>query len=1091
MSNLSDFNLPIKLCFWNINGVRNKFLSDDSTKLFEECEILVIVESHFNVRSKCPNNFSLIGRSKPVASKSPRGGVAVFKNNKSELLIDVLCDSLQDSIIFEIRNSTIVFIACYIPPSNSKYYNEIYYNNLFMACDSFLSKKDIFIIGDLNSRVGNSFPRKNFTYVPNPDPHINQNGRKLIRLLNDFTPLLLVNGLSINNLNLDSNFTFFRGQVSSQNDFAVTNNIHLIKSFKVLDKLPLSDHCPCMLSVKRVISPDLSFVNDCTIGFKSYDHYDINKRIKPAINIKNINLTQLDSELTSLGDSIKEKFQHVERSEESITDLCTAVTEGLYECCRKSRSKNTPVERYPTQLNCTSKHFKAISEANHMSHLFYHNNNDFLQSEFFRKEWLFYQDVAWKKEKEELAKMKTQNWRNCYTNDTKKLWRTIDWKGEYSNTMKNDTIPPNIIYKYFNNIFNSKKTQNDPTTSDIENIEDLIANCPITDSQIGREELEFAIKKIGNGVSFDGISSDLLPLLPEALRECVLKLFQNVYIGHYPRQWNRQLLKSVSKKGHSINNPKLRGIGIGPIIGRLYDIVIDERFKSWYKPNREQAGFRKLQGCVLQLFALFLLLDWTTYKGCDLYIGLLDYEKAFDFVNRNRLINDLVHDGADRNLVKNIYNMYEETFYVPNIDQHRLGDEIRTMYGVTQGKTSSCNIFSYYTSDMPQRFENRTQEDINLLQLADDTVTPALSQISLAGNFQTIFDYSEEKYSKVNYEKTQYMQFSKSPCTEALQVNQNVQIEPVEPSAGYPWLGFHLSYADNIPDLVAYNFNKKKPNVAKFYAWLQINGDTPFVIKMRVLYGCMFAALLYSCEAWGNISHIAESLLMIERKALKACLGVKQGTANNLVYAELNRPDIISVIKDRQYEFLQKFLLLDEQDAIAKKIWNDFMSDRSYNKPKPYLDYYCALTGDNKNRCIEDNKLNIVSSDRSMDVRYKLLDFGYNDILYNSIVNEEFRSLVSRWRLSCHKLHIETGRYKSPKLARHLRTCKLCGSVEDEHHALFICDAHLNIRLKYRDRLRWTSVSSLLNPLSEDELNAVGMYLKDIEKNMELLNLTH
>ena len=162
----------------------------------------------------------------------------------------------------------------------------------------------------------------------------------------------------------------------------------------------------------------------------------------------------------------------------------------------------------------------------------------------------------------------------------------------------------------------------------------------------------YAIKKIGNGVSFDGISSDLLPLLPEALRECVLKLFQNVYIGHYPRQWNRQLLKSVSKKGHSINNPKLRGIGIGPIIGRLYDIVIDERFKSWYKPNREQAGFRKLQGCILQLFALFLLLDWTTYKGCDLYIGLLDYEKAFDFVNRNRLINDLVHDGADRNLVE-------------------------------------------------------------------------------------------------------------------------------------------------------------------------------------------------------------------------------------------------------------------------------------------------------------------------------------------------------------------------------------------------------------------------------------------------------
>ena len=54
----------------------------------------------------------------------------------------------------------------------------------------------------------------------------------------------------------------------------------------------------------------------------------------------------------------------------------------------------------------------------------------------------------------------------------------------------------------------------------------------------------------------------------------------------------------------------------------------------------------------------------------------------------------------------------------------------------------------------------------------------------------------------------------------------------------------------------------------------------------------MFAALLYSCEVWGNISHIAESLLAIERKALKACLGVKQGTANNLgaIYMERAGP---------------------------------------------------------------------------------------------------------------------------------------------------------------------------------------------------------
>lgn len=61
------------------------------------------------------------------------------------------------------------------------------------------------------------------------------------------------------------------------------------------------------------------------------------------------------------------------------------------------------------------------------------------------------------------------------------------------------------------------------------------------------------------------------------------------------------------------------------MLGRLYNIVINVS-----SPGSEQ------------LFALFLLLEYTSYKGYKLFIGLLDYEKAFDFVNRFRLIDKLV-----------------------------------------------------------------------------------------------------------------------------------------------------------------------------------------------------------------------------------------------------------------------------------------------------------------------------------------------------------------------------------------------------------------------------------------------------------------
>jgi hypothetical protein len=57
--------------------------------------------------------------------------------------------------------------------------------------------------------------------------------------------------------------------------------------------------------------------------------------------------------------------------------------------------------------------------------------------------------------------------------------------------------------------------------------------------------------------------------------------------------------------------------------------------------------------------------------------------------------------------------------------------------------------------------------------------------------------------------------------------------------------------------------------------------------------------------------------------------------------------------------------------------------------------------------------------------------------------------LLTRFRLSCHHLAVETGRWRSVDIDH--RTCQLCGSgaVQDEHHVLFACPALLHIRNTY------------------------------------------
>ena len=77
----------------------------------------------------------------------------------------------------------------------------------------------------------------------------------------------------------------------------------------------------------------------------------------------------------------------------------------------------------------------------------------------------------------------------------------------------------------------------------------------------------------------------------------------------YPDIWKSQLLSSHPKKGHTSTEPRLRGIAIAPLLSRIYDIILNTRFCKWFIPNKEQAGFRKGQGCLLQILTLYLLME--------------------------------------------------------------------------------------------------------------------------------------------------------------------------------------------------------------------------------------------------------------------------------------------------------------------------------------------------------------------------------------------------------------------------------------------------------------------------------------------------
>ena len=662
----------------------------------------------------------------------------------------------------------------------------------------------------------------------------------------------------------------------------------------------------------------------------------------------------------------------------------------------------------------------------------------------------------------------------------------IDWKGNVKEDDQNE-LSYHEIYQFFESIFQSKKTSESPVLAEIQDeIGNYDISIPISDMNIRIDEINLACKNMGNGTGIDGLPPIIAKILPQSIKDIIQHLFQTIFDGEYPEQWEQQLLFPIKKKDHSVSNPKLRGIGIGQMLSRLYDDVINQRFCSWFTPNMEQAATAG-QGCVCQIFALLLLIDYAKISRKSLFIGLLDFEKAYDFTNRAILIQDMMKKGAGKKLVQAINCMYSSTSYTPKIDKNSIGDPIVTSYGVTQGRKSSSNLFAFAISEMPESVRNIIPKDFMdpfcMAQLADDTSISAESLVSMTNKFHHVIKYSDIKHQHINTSKTKYMHMSTNPIQLPVILENEKVIKAVELDTRYPFLGFNLTYSDDIYDLIVNNLNSKMFNVAKFHAWLEYNDETPFFIKIKVLYACFFSSLLYSAEAWGNLEKIEKTLITTELKALKSCLGIKSGTTSDLIYIEINRPDIIAVIKDRQFNFVKKIQRMKKGESLVKEIW-DLCSSES-----PSLKYYYEnMNNKNAENNIATRINRVETSDQSMCIRYKtIIGMHYSNILYESCLDDTKRTTITRWRMSSHNLKIETGRYTRPITARENRLCDVCKVIDDEYHAIYVCSIHRLIREKYKNilKLEDRNLHRLLNPTSTTEANYLGKFLNEIDKNVK------
>ena len=154
-----------------------------------------------------------------------------------------------------------------------------------------------------------------------------------------------------------------------------------------------------------------------------------------------------------------------------------------------------------------------------------------------------------------------------------------------------------------------------------------------------------------------------------------------------PAEWKEGYLIKIPKKGDlSRCDNFIRGITLLSVHGKVLNRFILERMKGEVDKTlrEEQAGFRKDRSCTDQIATLRIIVEQSIEWNSSLYVNFVDYEKAFDSLDRETLWKILRHYGVPMKLVNMIKNSYDGmSCRVIHDGQLTKNFEIRT--GVRQG----------------------------------------------------------------------------------------------------------------------------------------------------------------------------------------------------------------------------------------------------------------------------------------------------------------------------------------------------------------------------------------------------------------------
>ena len=213
---------------------------------------------------------------------------------------------------------------------------------------------------------------------------------------------------------------------------------------------------------------------------------------------------------------------------------------------------------------------------------------------------------------------------------------------------------------------------NRPTPDSPPDIPSAETELPISCDKPSKAAIKKAIMTMRSGKAAgpDEIPAEAIKADMETAVNMLYSLFSEIWKKEEVLAQRKEGIVIKLKKGDLRDCSNYRGIMLLSTAGKVLNRILLVRMKEAVDPKLpdQQAGFRRNRYCADQIVSLRIIVEQSLEWNFPLYINFIDYEKAFDSVDRETMWKLLRHYGVPEKIISLIrctFNTWAVRLHTP------------------------------------------------------------------------------------------------------------------------------------------------------------------------------------------------------------------------------------------------------------------------------------------------------------------------------------------------------------------------------------------------------------------------------------------